>query len=85
MNQLNGKVTVASMSAFRIIWEEGLSERPRMRLVYLWEILLTVLNEMGRPAYCGWHHPLCLNPGLYRVMQELSTSEHICASFLCYD
>lgn len=58
MNQLQGKVTIVSMSTFRIVWEEGLSERPRMRLAYLWEILLIVLNEMGRPAYYGWHHSL---------------------------
>lgn len=45
MNQLQGKVTIVSMSTFRIVWEEGLSERPRMRLAYLWEILLIVLKD----------------------------------------
>jgi hypothetical protein len=43
-----------------------------MRLASLWEIILIVLNEMGRPAHCGWHYSLGgefkLSIGMYAVI-----------------
>lgn len=68
-------VGVVNSMQSRITWKENLSEGPsRSR----WSVrLFGSFNHLEVPAYHGWHHSLCLGPGLHRSEQSL-LSNNIC-------
>lgn len=47
-----------------------------------------VLVEVGKPAYCGWHHSLVQGPGIYVTRESCYSTVHSCIHFallLCVD